>query len=411
METKGPKKPAVDRRGFLVGATGAAALAGPGAIGSWAAQNPHSPNHAGAVSPSSLAQLPLLRSYKTRRSSSYDRSGGNADFARLEPGASLDVLNTEGPGMVTHIWFTINSHEDHHLKKLLLRAYWDGESEPSVEVPIGDFFGLGLGDYFLYHSALTTVSSVKALNTYFPMPFAKSARITLTNQGTKPADSVYYNVDFVSFREMPGDMAYFHAQYRQAAPCPGWTGDWQSGYEPSVNNKKNLTGEGNYVFLEAQGSGHFVGVTHAVLQNQDGWWGEGDEMILIDGDDRPVINGTGTEDYYNGAWNFGGLPAAQPFSYLHNGAPYIVDPERVGGRYCLYRWHLESPVTFEKSIKVTIEHGHANHRSDNFFSTAYWYQTEPHAKFPTLAAAADRVPRVVEVAGPGTVKPAGQNGK
>ena len=124
--------------------------------------------------------------------------------------------------------------------------------------------------------------------------------------------------------------------------------------------------------------GQFVGVTQAVLQNQDGWFGEGDDMIFIDGDTTPTINGTGTEDYYNGAWDFG----AEAFACMHQGAPYIVDPERIGGRYCLYRWHTESPIAFEKSIRVTIEHGHANHQSDNFYSTAFWYQTGPHAEFP-----------------------------
>ena len=113
-------------------------------------------------------------------------------------------------------------------------------------------------------------------------------------------------------------------------------------------------------------------------------------MIFIDGDTAPTINGTGTEDYYNGAWDFGG----KAFANLHQGAPYIVDPERIGGRYCLYRWHTESPITFEKSIRVTIEHGHANHRSDNFYSTAFWYQTEPHAAFPALPSSRSRVPSV-----------------
>jgi hypothetical protein len=120
-------------------------------------------------------------------------------------------------------------------------------------------------------------------------------------------------------------------------------------------------------------------------------------MIFIDGDAAPTINGTGSEDYYNGAWDFG----LQAFANMHQGAPYMVDPERLGGRYCLYRWHTESPITFEKSIRVTIEHGHANHRSDNFYSTAYWYQTEPHANFPALPAAADRVPKVFHVGGAG----------
>ena len=136
-------------------------------------------------------------------------------------------------------------------------------------------------------------------------------------------------------------------------------------------------------------------MTHAVLQTQEGWFGEGDDMIFIDGDTLPTINGTGTEDYYNGAWDF----SSQPFAYMHNGAPFITGSERTGSRYCLYRWHTESPITFEESIRVTIEHGHANHRSDDFYSVAYWYQNEPHAAFPALPPAADRVPKVFDPGG------------
>ena len=277
-----------------------------------------------------------------------------------------------------------------HLKNLVLRAWWDGESSPSVEVPIGDFFGLGLGEYFVYQSALLAVAPVKALNSYFQIPFAAGARLTLTNEGSQRTDNLYYAVDYVTLPNIPADLGRFHAQYRQAAPCKGWSNDWATNGDPPVGDYKNLDGAQNYVFLEAAGHGHFVGLTHAVEQNQNGWFGEGDDMIFIDGDKMPTINGTGTEDYYNGAWDFGG----QAFDYMHNGAPYVVDPERIGGRYCLYRWHIESPIAFEKSIRVTIEHGHANHRSDNFYSTAYWYQTEPHAPFPALPAAAERVPRI-----------------
>jgi Protein of unknown function (DUF2961) len=355
--------------------------------------------------PGSLGDLARFRNYKSRRSSSYDRSGANDDFISIEPGQTATILETAEPGIITHVWFTINSEESYHLKKLVLRAYWDGEAEPSVEVPLGDFFGLGLGEYFLYQSALTSVASVRALNAYFPMPFAKSARLTVANEGKLRTDSLYHNIDYVSLKKLPTDLGYFHAQYRQATPCRGWTDNWEKNDEPLVNGKKNLDGEGNYVFLEAQGKGHFVGVTHAILQNQDGWAGEGDEMIFIDGQTEPSINGTGTEDYYNGAWNFGGLSDARPFAYLRNGAPFIVDPERVGGRYCLYRWHSESPITFEKNIRVTIEHGHANHRSDSFFSTAYWYQSEPHAGFPALPKPEARIPRVIRVGGPAGISP------
>jgi Protein of unknown function (DUF2961) len=392
----------IGRRKLLAGAAGVTAALGSAnsADAAFQIQNPTSTN----VPPSSLSHLASLRNYQARRSSSYDRSGGNADFFKVPAGATATLLDAEGPGMVTHMWCTISSKEEYHLKNLVLRAYWDGETNPSVEVPVGDFFGLTLGEYFLYQSALTTVSSIKAMNAYFPMPFARSARITVSNEGRLPADAFYSNIDFVRYASLPPDLGYFHAQYRQATPCPGWSHDWSKEDTRLINEKKNLNGEGNYVFFEAEGRGHFIGVTHGVVQNQEGWWGEGDEMIFFDKAASPAITGTGSEDYYNGAWDFGGINSAQPFSYLHNGAPHIVDAERIGGRYCLYRWHLEDPVTFEKAIKVTIEHGHANNRSDSFFSTAYWYQTEPHGKFPALPAAADRIPRVIAVGGPAGAK-------
>ena len=362
---------------------------------------PAPPEQMPAMPDAPLAQA-RLRSYKTRRSSSWDRTGGNDDWVRVEPGAAATLLDVTGAGVVTHIWFTINSDDQHHLKNLVLRAWWDGESTPSIEVPIGDFYGLGLGEYFAYQSALLAVAPIKALNAYFQMPFDRSARLTLTNEGKIRTDNLYFAVDYVTLPTLPADVGRFHAQYRQAAPCKGWSDNWKENGDDPVGDKKNLDGADNYVFMEATGKGHFVGVTHAIEQNQDGWFGEGDDMIFIDGDALPTINGTGTEDYYNGAWDFGG----KPFAYEHNGAPLISDPsERIGGRYCLYRWHIESPITFEKSIRVTIEHGHANHRSDNFYSVAYWYQTEPHAAFPALPAPADRIPRIFREGGPGAAVP------
>jgi hypothetical protein len=372
-------------------ATASGASPMPEAVGGEAPSMPEPP------APSELFAQARLRNYKTRRSSSWDRTGGNNDAVPVEVGQTATLLDISGAGVVTHLWFTINSQDRMNLKNLVLRSWWDGESTPSVEVPIGDFFGLGLGEYYTYQSALLAVAPIKALNAYFQMPFATSARLTVTNEGSVRTDNLYFAVDYISVPALPADVARFHAQYRQAAPCKGWTDDWTNEYSAAINDKKNLSGEGNYVFLEATGKGHFVGVTHAVEQNQDGWFGEGDDMIFIDGDAMPTINGTGTEDYYNGAWDFGG----QAFAYMHQGAPYIVDPERIGGRYCLYRWHTDSPITFEKSIRVTIEHGHANHRSDNFYSTAYWYQTEPHAAFPALPAPAARVPHVLRVGGAG----------
>ena len=389
---------AVSRRrmlGTLATAAGASSLLAAPAL---AAPAPPAPT---ATVPEDLFAPARFRACKARRSSSWDRTGGNGDAVPIAPGGEAVLLNTTGAGVITHIWFTIASDDPMHLKNLVLRAWWDGESSPSIEVPVGDFFGLGLGEYFVYQSSLTAVAAVKALNAYFKMPFASAARITVSNQGSIPTGSFYFAIDYIELPALPEGLGRFHAQYRQAAPCAGTTGNWQHNWDPAAGDPKNLSGDGNYVYLEAQGRGHFIGVTHSVLQNQDGWFGEGDDMIFIDGDTQPTINGTGTEDYFNGAWDFG----LQPFAFSHNGAPYVVDPERIGGRYGLYRWHTESPIPFEKSIRVTIEHGHANSRSDNFYSTAYWYQAEPHAAFPALPKAEDRVPRVMAVNGPGARKP------
>jgi len=299
------------------------------------------------------------------------------------------VFRASGPGVITHIWFTIAARSDHHLKEIVLRGYWDGNDKPSVEAPIGDFFGLNLGQYVIYESAYLACSPGKSLNCYFAMPYKKSARFTVTNESKQAIGAFYSNIDYLSVTALPADALYFHAQYRQAAPCVPTTGEAA---------KLNLNGEHNYVFAETRGRGHLMGVTLGVLQNADGWWGEGDDMFFVDGETTPSINGTGSEDYFLGAWDFGG----HSFAYGLFGAP-VVGPERVGGRWSLYRFHLDSPIPFTKSLRATIEHGHANHRSDNFFSVAYWYQTEPHAKFPPLPPLEERIPRLHAVGGPGIV--------
>ena len=344
-----------------------------------------------------LSDLTKPQDYTLKRSGSWDRTGGNADERSIAPGATLTVLDDSGPGVITHVWFTIASGEEYHLKKLVLRMYWDNEATPSVEAPIGDFFGLGLGEYFTYQSLPLAVGSVKALNSFFPMPFQKAAKITVTNEGKEQVGACYFNIEYRVFsKPLPADTLYFHAQYRQATPNRGWTNEWRSNGDPRVDRKPNLDGEGNYVWLEATGRGHFVGVTMSVLQNQDEWWGEGDDMFFIDGEKIPNIEGTGSEDYFLGAWDFGG----KPFSYALFGAP-VVGSEVVGGRSSVYRFHLDSPIPFTKSIRATIEHGHANNRSDNYFSVAYWYQTEPHAPFPALPPVDERIPKIYPVGGPG----------
>ena len=330
----------------------------------------------------SLFSLTQTHNYIAKRSSSYDRTGGNADFRRLNPGKTLVLLNAKGPGEITHIWMTIASAERYHLKKLVLRMYWDDEASPSVETPLGDFFGLGLGDYVAYRSAPLMVAPDKALNCFFPMPFRKHALITVTNEGHLPVTAFYFNIDYRRYHApLPKGTLYFHAEYRQATPNLG---------HPHATI--NLNGKNNYVWMKARGRGQFVGVTMSVIENEDGWWGEGDDMFFVDGAKMPSIQGTGSEDFFLGAWDFGG----KPFAYQLFGAP-VVGKEVQGSRWSMYRFMLASPITFTTSLKATIEHGTADNRSDSFYSVAYWYQTEPHAPLPPLPPVAQRIPRVIPV--------------
>lgn len=341
--------------------------------------------------------LTQQQTYTPHRASSTDPSGANRDFRTVAPGATETVLDVDGPGTIAHIWFTIADNEPYNLKRIVLRMYWDGETDASVETPIGDFFGLGLGEYHTWQSEMLSVGNDKSLNCFFPMPFAHHARITVTNEGKQPILALYYNIDYRTYSHpLPPGTLYFHAEYRQAQPNRGWTNNWKTNGDPLVNDKTNPDGNGNYVWMEAKGHGQYVGVTMSVLQNQDMWWGEGDDMFFIDGSKTPQIVGTGTEDYFLGAWDFGG----HPFSYQLYGAP-VVGPELAGGRSSVYRFHLAQPIPFTRSFKATIEHGNANHRSDNFYSVAYWYQAEPHAPLPPLPPVQQRLPSLQPVGGPG----------
>jgi hypothetical protein len=368
--------PPPQRRGFL------RRLAGVAGIGAAANQI------AAAQSPSSAANLPLYaraQNHKSFKQSSFDTTGGNSDRWPIAPGATQELFRSNGPGVVTHIWFTIAAPSPSHLKEIVIRAYWDGNAKPSVEVPVGDLFGLNLGQYVIYQSAYLNCSSIKALNCYFAMPFKRSALITATNEGKRQVDSFYSNIDYKLVPSLPDDALYFHAQYRQKTPNPATT--FAAG-----EKELNPTGKTNYVFAETRGRGHLMGVTMGVLQNSDNWFGEGDDMIFIDDESKPAIIGTGTEDYINGAWSFGERDAAVPFAHLYNGAQFIQAAERGGGRYLMYRWHADNPVTFTHYLKHTIEHGHANDRADNFYTVCYWYQAEPYTDFPPLPAVADRMP-------------------
>ena len=366
-----------DRRGFirrLFAASGVAAAVPAAAP----AQNTR------ASAEAVLPGYARAQDYRSLKQSSFDRTGGNRDFWSIAPGQTLEVFKADSPGIITHIWFTIAAQSGNHLKELVIRAYWDGNSKPSVEAPIGDFFGLTLNSYFIYESAYLACSPGKSLNCYFVMPY-KSARITVENQGKANVGSFYSNIDYQSVPSLPADALYFHAQYRQAAPCVPTTGEAA---------KLNPDGRLNYVYCETKGRGQLMGITLGVLQNAEGWWGEGDEMIFIDDETKPLIVGTGSEDYLLGSWNFGGRDGAIQFAHRMYGAPMIVAPERTGGRYCCYRWHGDNPVTFTRYMKHTMEHGHANDRGDNFFSVGYWYQDKPYTDFPPMTPLDQRIPKV-----------------
>ncbi len=325
------------------------------------------------------------QSFKSLKQSSYDKTGGNSDRWPIGAGQTYEVFQANGAGLISHIWFTIAAQSGNHLKEIVLRMYWNGSQKPSVETPIGDFFGLNLGEYVIYESQYLGCSPGRSLNCYFAMPYRTGARITVTNEGKQSIGSFYSNIDYMELPSLPDDILYFHASYRQAAPNKPVVG-------PDGRDVLNPDGKNNYVFCETRGRGHLMGVTLGVMQNSEYWMGEGDDMIFVDDESKPIINGTGLEDYFLGSWNFGGRDGARPFAHHMYGAPYIQLPERTGGRYLCYRWHGDNPVTFTRYLKHTIEHGHGNNRGDNYYSCAYWYQSEPYTDLPPLPAAAERIP-------------------
>ena len=223
------------------------------------------------------------------------------------------------------------------------------------------------------------------LSCYFPMPFNKKAKIEIVNENELPF-ILYFNIDYEMYKEpLDENTAYFHASWHRENPCQGWGPDLQTNC-PEVNNVTNFKGENNYTVLDVEGTGHYVGCNLTVKHYQGSWWGEGNDMFFIDGEEYPSLNGTGTEDYFNHAWGM------QKNAYPFFGT--IVHESDTDGFQVSYRFHITDPVRFEKSLKVTIEHGHANHLSDDWSSTAYWYQTLPTAKPITILPVEERIPNV-----------------
>jgi hypothetical protein len=316
-----------------------------------------------------LEKLGERQNFRSKRISSYDRTGGNRDSIAIEPGKTVVLAEIKGPAAIHHIWVTIAA-EAFYGRKLVLRAFWDGEDVPSVESPVGDFFGVGHGLNRNVDSLPIACSSEgRARNCYWYMPFRWSCRVTVTNEGTKPVAAFYYYIDYRELDGLRPDAPYFHAQYRQEFPCLG--------------NK-------SYVILDAAGAGHYVGCNLSVLQGSGGWWGEGDDIITVDGEAAPSLHGTGSEDYFSDAWGM------REGARLFYGCPLQEEDFQTGSKATVYRFHIPDPIPFKRSIRVTIEHGHANDRSDYDSSVAYWYQTEPHVPYPALPGPEKRLPFALE---------------
>ncbi len=307
---------------------------------------------------SPLAGLALPQSGVARHEGSWDRSGGNGDARGVAPGETITLLDAKGAGVIRRFWVTIAPRAEVAIhSQAILRMYWDGEATPSVEVPVGAFFGVGFGEQVDYISTPLNETS-GGYNCYWPMPFHKSARWTLTNLSKRRLDAFYYNVDYLAYQSLPKAMRHFHAQYRRENPTRAGR---------------------NYTFLEATGQGHYVG-SALFMRNLHGaglGFLEGDEMVYVDGETKPSINGTGTEDYFSSGWYFDRGTYSAPY---HG----VIIKDDVRGRVSAYRWHIEDPIPFTKSLRFTIEHGHANDHEADYASVAYWYQTEPHAPFPPL---------------------------
>ncbi len=294
----------------------------------------------------------------------------------LQPNSPFDLAKITGPGAIQHIWITVNPKE---WRRIILRMYWDDEKHPSVEVPLGDFFCNGWCEPCLVNSLAVTVNPTGGFNSYWLMPFQKSAKITVENLSDDQIEGFFYQIDY-TLTEIPEEMGYFHAQFRRNNPLP-----YKQVHE---------------IISDVRGTGQFVGTYLAWGVNNNGWWGEGEVKFYLDGEKEfPTICGTGTEDYFGGAWGF-----VQPeghycdFSTAYSGMPQVIRPDgftKANQRFGLYRWHIMDPVRFEKVLRVTVQALGWRHPmgkkpntylplQDDIASVAFWYQNEPHVKFSTL---------------------------
>lgn len=289
-------------------------------------------------------------------------------FVVIEPGETFTMAVIDGPGAIQHIWMTPTGNR----RFSIFRIYWDDEENPSVEVPVGDFFANGWGGFAHVNSLAVTVNPGSAYNCYWTMPFRKKCKITMTNIDEKPM-RLYYQIDY-TLTEVPENAAYFHAQFRRVNP---------------------LKYKEVYTIIDGiKGEGHYVGTYLCWGVNNNGWWGEGEIKFYMDGDKEfPTICGTGTEDYFCGSYNFDVGGQYKEYSTAYAGLPQIIRPDgsyQAQQRFGLYRWHITDPIRFKKDLRVTIQAlgwrsgGRYLPLKDDIASVAFWYQAEPHNTFPSL---------------------------
>ena len=297
---------------------------------------------------SPLSNLAEPKPGRAMHEGSWDRKGHNNDSIPVKPGETVTILNHEGAGCIHRFWVTISPRTDVGiLSQVVLRMYWDGDTYPSVECPIGAFFGVGFGEQKDYTSLPLNENS-GGYNCYWPMPFHKSARWTLTNGSSKLLESFYYNIDFTALDSLPAATRHFHAQFRRENPTtPGR----------------------NYTILETAGEGTYVG-TALFMTGLTMEFLEGNEMVYIDGDTKPTLEGTGTEDYFSSGWYFDRGVYSAPYHGV-----IIKDEKRP--RISAYRWHVEDAIPFSKSMHFTIEHGAENKVTADYSSVAYYYLAGP----------------------------------
>lgn len=353
------------------------------------------PSHPLRSPGTSMGELPRLRDFTVQRASSWTYTGGRSKAFTLPAGQSAVLADLEGPGVVTRIWLgtdCVRRRIPFYLRQLVLRAWWDDESTPSIESPLGDFFGVGFGRTSAYHCRAMCMTLGRgqfdgfgSMAIFLPMPFRRRARIELWADTETDVDLVFYHVDWrtASIDEL-ADMGYLHAQW-QRDPCRR---PCDPAREPADTA---ASAANNYVLLDAQGRGHYVGSVYSIENLSSGWWGEGMDMTFVDGEGFPPrLHGTGTEEFYN--MGFG----IQAMHAIDHGTSLMAHPAEENdwrGQYTMYRFHVDDPVPFRHSIRVTLEDGYGNNRGDDVSSVAYWYQTEPHLAFPALTPRAGRLPR------------------